>query len=273
MARHRSPRGRGAHQHLLTVAPRHRRRAGADALRSIPTPLRRGAAAVAVTGSAFSLVGGAAPDPETRPDAAVVPVAQASTDDEPVTEIFETAVQPVDPEPEIADAAGLVKAAQLAEQEVARAAEQAAAEAKAAAERAAAEAAAAEAARGPVDCGMSLSGLGAVKSNVRTAAQQLGCTFGRPAMHGVAGRAGTSDHPGGLAVDFMVDRGTGDRLAACALENMDALGVKYVIWRQRINFGNGWKPMEDRGGATANHFDHVHISFARGAGGGALRGC
>jgi dihydroorotate dehydrogenase subfamily 1 len=81
-----------------------------------------------VTGSAFSLVGGAAPDPETLPDAAVVPVAQASADDDPVTDVFETAVQPVDPEPEIADAAGLVKAAQLAEQEVARAAEQAGAE-------------------------------------------------------------------------------------------------------------------------------------------------
>jgi hypothetical protein len=202
-----------------------------------------------------------------RPDAAVVPLAQASpADDDPATGVFEAVVEPVDAEPEIADAAGLVKAAQLAEQQVARAAEQARAEA----ERAAAEA---EAARGPVDCDLSTSGLGAVKSNVRTAAQQLGCTFGEPTMHGVAGRAGTSDHPGGLAVDFMVDRATGDRLAACALENMDSLGVKYVIWRQRINHGSGWKAMEDRGGATANHFDHVHISFDRGAGGGTLRGC
>jgi hypothetical protein len=221
-----------------------------------------------VTGSAFSLVGGAAPDPEIRPDAAVVPVAQASPDDDPVTDVFETAVQPVDPEPEIADAAGLVKAAQLAEQEVTRAVDQAAAEAKAAADRAATEAA-----RGPVSCDLPTSGLGAVKSNVRTAAVQLGCTFGRPTMFGVAGRAGTSDHPGGLAVDFMVNRATGDRLADCALQNMDALGVKYVIWRQRINFGDGWKPMEDRGGATANHFDHVHVSFDRGRGGGTLRGC
>ena len=92
-------------------------------------------------------------------------------------------------------------------------------------------------------------------------------------MHGVAGRGGTSDHPGGLAVDFMVDRATGDALAACALENMEALGVKYVIWEQAINHGNGWKPMEDRGGATANHFDHVHVSFDGGGGGGPVRGC
>jgi hypothetical protein len=203
-----------------------------------------------------------------------VPVAQASTDEEPVADVFETAVQPVDAEPVIADAAGLVKAAQIAEQQAAQAAEQAAAaEAAAAAERAAAEKAAAEAARGPVSCDLPTSGLGAVKSNVRTAAVQLGCTFGEPAMHGVAGRAGTSDHPGGLAVDFMVDRSTGDRLADCVLANQEALGVKYVIWEQRINHGNGWKGMEDRGGATANHFDHVHVSFDRGQGGGSLRGC
>ncbi|MCO1660197.1 hypothetical protein KDL28_34570 [Pseudonocardia sp. S2-4] len=108
---------------------------------------------------------------------------------------------------------------------------------------------------------------------MRAAAEFLGCQFGEPAMHGVAGRAGTSDHPGGRAVDFMVDRSTGDGLAQCALDNQEALGVKYVIWEQQINHGSGWKQMEDRGGVTANHFDHVHISFEAGAGGGGLSGC
>jgi hypothetical protein len=65
----------------------------------------------------------------------------------------------------------------------------------------------------------------------------------------------------------MVDRATGDRLAGCALNNRAALGITYVIWRQRINFGNGWQPMEDRGGITANHYDHVHVSFGDAAGG------
>lgn len=278
MARHRSPRGRGAHQLPLVVAPG-RRRTGAGALRSVPTPLRRGAAAVAVTGSAFSLVGGASPElepePAPRPDPEVVPVAQArpATADELVVV---PAVEPVDPEPELVDAAELVKAVQLAEQEAQRVAERAAAEAQAAQERAVAEAAQAveaQAARGPADCGLDTGGLGRVKSHVRTAAAQLGCRFGEPDMHGVAGRAGTSDHPHGLALDFMVDRATGDALAACALENMDALGIKYVIWEQAINHGNGWKRMEDRGGDTANHFDHVHISFDRSGGGGPLRGC
>ena len=102
---------------------------------------------------------------------------------------------------------------------------------------------------------------------MRAAAQFLGCRFGEPTMYGVAGRAGTSDHPSGRAVDFMVDRATGDRLAACALNNRAALGITYVIWRQRINFGSGWQPMEDRGGVTANHYDHVHVSFGSSAGG------
>ena len=87
-----------------------------------------------------------------------------------------------------------------------------------------------------------------------------------------ASRAGTSDHPSGRAVDFMTDRASGDALADCALQNMDALGISYVIWEQRINHGSGWEPMEDRGGVTANHFDHVHISFD-GEGGGELTGC
>jgi hypothetical protein len=116
-------------------------------------------------------------------------------------------------------------------------------------------------------CGVSTSGLGAVKPHVRAAAQFLGCRFGEPTMFGVAGRAGTSDHPSGRAVDFMVDRATGDALAVCALNNRAALGVTYVIWRQRINFGSGWQMMEDRGGVTANHFDHVHVSFGAAAGG------
>jgi hypothetical protein len=205
-----------------------------------------------------------------------VPVAQAQPDepDEPEaaeagddTTLLASAVEPVDPDPDVADASELVKAVQLAEQEIARLAAE-----KAAAEKAAAEAAA-EAAKAAADCSLDLSDLGRVKSNVRSAAEQLGCRYGEPDMHGVAGRAGTSDHPSGLAVDFMVDRATGDALASCALENMDALGVKYVIWEQRINHGNGWKGMEDRGGATANHFDHVHVSFERGAGGGSVTGC
>ncbi|MEU4667823.1 hypothetical protein AB0F91_07610 [Amycolatopsis sp. NPDC023774] len=82
---------------------------------------------------------------------------------------------------------------------------------------------------------------------------------------GRAGRAGTSDHPAGLALDFMVDTTTGNALAAYVLAHQGQFGVTYVIWRQRINTGSGWKAMEDRGSPTANHFDHVHVSFESGA--------
>lgn len=81
---------------------------------------------------------------------------------------------------------------------------------------------------------------------------------------GRAGRAGVSDHPSGLALDFMVSRSTGDKIADYVLSHADLLSVKYVIWRQRIKFpGGSWKTMEDRGSATANHYDHVHVSFLR----------
>ncbi|WP_245633631.1 hypothetical protein [Amycolatopsis jejuensis] len=89
--------------------------------------------------------------------------------------------------------------------------------------------------------------------------------FDVDSVGGRAGRSGTSDHPAGLALDFMVDPKTGDALAAYVLAHESDFGVKYVIWRQRYNDGGGWSAMEDRGGETANHYDHVHVSFVDGA--------
>ncbi|GAA4196600.1 hypothetical protein [Microbispora amethystogenes] len=83
----------------------------------------------------------------------------------------------------------------------------------------------------------------------------------------------SGEHPLGRACDFMMSSGgsmpsaqmqaLGDSLAAWAIKNGPKLGVMYVIWRQRIyNLGHpGWRPMSDRGGVTANHYDHVHISM------------
>jgi len=79
------------------------------------------------------------------------------------------------------------------------------------------------------------------------------------------------EHPLGRACDFMMSAGgampsaanlaLGDEIAAWAIKNKAKLGVKYVIWRQRINHGSGWRFMSNRGGITANHFDHPHISM------------
>ncbi|GAB3112443.1 hypothetical protein GCM10027055_15410 [Janibacter alkaliphilus] len=84
-----------------------------------------------------------------------------------------------------------------------------------------------------------------------------------PHLSNIGGyRAGDSgDHGSGNAVDVMCGSADGDAVAAWATSNAGPLGIKYVIWEQRIWLpGQGWRAMEDRGSATANHFDHVHIS-------------
>jgi hypothetical protein len=57
------------------------------------------------------------------------------------------------------------------------------------------------------------------------------------------------------------DNALGDAAAEFALSQQAAMGIRYVIWRQRYNDGSGWEPMEDRGSITQNHYDHVHVAF------------
>lgn len=90
-------------------------------------------------------------------------------------------------------------------------------------------------------------GFGGVEPHVAEAGYHLMAVFGVPAsdVGGVASRPGnpTSDHPRGLALDFMVDTSTGNALAAYAEENSSALGINYILWQ------------------VPAHYDHVHISF------------
>nr|WP_130343987.1 hypothetical protein [Herbihabitans rhizosphaerae] len=111
-------------------------------------------------------------------------------------------------------------------------------------------------------CGTTLDG---VQSHVAQVGNHIATMFGVDDIGGRAARGGASDHPSGLALDFMVDTAKGNLIANYILANQKAFGVTYVIWRQRYNDGSGWSTMEDRGGATANHFDHVHVSFRSGA--------
>lgn len=102
-----------------------------------------------------------------------------------------------------------------------------------------------------------------VKPYVLTAANELGGMFGIKSIGGVGNRPNASDHPGGKAIDLMTR--TGGQLAAFAMANAKRLNIKYIIWNQHIwsvgHANQGWRMMEDRGGDTANHKDHVHISF------------
>jgi uncharacterized protein YraI len=74
------------------------------------------------------------------------------------------------------------------------------------------------------------------------------------------------DHGSGRAVDIMVSGETGWEIARFVQARAAELGVAYVIYEQRIWMrgeptGN-WEWMEDRGSATANHYDHVHVSVS-----------
>lgn len=108
--------------------------------------------------------------------------------------------------------------------------------------------------------------LGAVKPALRALVHVLAPKFGIRVVGGY--RASATDpngHPAGLAADFMTTSlAQGDRLAAYAKTNAASLGVDYILWKQRIwsvsRAAEGWRPMEDRGSETANHFDHVHIN-------------
>lgn len=78
----------------------------------------------------------------------------------------------------------------------------------------------------------------------------------------------SSDHPNGRALDVMIpsyktNKALGDRVAAYVIANNQALHVKSIIWRQRsyTMTRGSWVGMAGRGGDTANHMDHVHISF------------
>jgi len=68
-----------------------------------------------------------------------------------------------------------------------------------------------------------------------------------------------------LAADFMVysDGAKGNAVAQYVIDNAARFKVQYVIWKQRIYLigGSGWQAMADRGSPTANHMDHVHVSF------------
>ena len=94
--------------------------------------------------------------------------------------------------------------------------------------------------------------------------------YGTTDIYGV--RQGDSgDHGSGNAVDVMTYDNTqlGQEVADYATSNMEANNISYVIYQQKFYaptnniYGPAytWNEMPDRGDATANHMDHVHVSF------------
>ena len=97
--------------------------------------------------------------------------------------------------------------------------------------------------------------------------------FPMPYGVGCLRRGDPGEHGVGRACDFMMapggrmasgdDLARGNALAEWCIRNGRRLGIMYIIWQQRyydIRTGGGWRMMSDRGGPTANHYDHVHVS-------------
>ncbi|GAA3441758.1 hypothetical protein GCM10018955_11960 [Planomonospora venezuelensis] len=118
------------------------------------------------------------------------------------------------------------------------------------------------------------SGSGGLTARTVTMRNLVLQTFPMPYGYGCLRPGDPGDHGSGRACDFMMSTGgrvpteearaRGDRLAQWAISNGQRLGVMYVIWQQKyydVRTGAGWRMMANRGGNTANHIDHVHISM------------
>jgi len=76
------------------------------------------------------------------------------------------------------------------------------------------------------------------------------------------------EHSSGKAIDIMTDDSSvGYAIADFLKAHAAELDLYDVIYRQHIwtpvRASEGWRSMPNRGSATANHFDHVHVSTNR----------
>ena len=78
------------------------------------------------------------------------------------------------------------------------------------------------------------------------------------------GQANRGTHSTGHSLDIMVSGARGHEVADFLQNRQAELGIKYLIYEQKIwnieQSSAGWRGMADRGGITANHYDHVHVT-------------
>ncbi len=87
-----------------------------------------------------------------------------------------------------------------------------------------------------------------------------------PELSSYGGQDGHGEHVNGEAIDFMVSSSSvGERVKDFLYAHHTELDLFDIIWAQHIwtiqRAGEGFRSMSDRGSATANHFDHVHIKI------------
>lgn len=87
-----------------------------------------------------------------------------------------------------------------------------------------------------------------------------------PELTTYGGQDGHGEHVNGEAIDFMVPSASvGERVKDFVYAHRGELGLFDIIWAQHIwtieRSAEGFRSMSDRGSATANHYDHVHIKI------------
>lgn len=108
-------------------------------------------------------------------------------------------------------------------------------------------------------------GLKGISSNTSKAADFFGSKYGIRTIGGYRSKGSVpgSDHPKGLALDYMINnlkngKSVGTALANDLIKNYKAWNVKYVIWNRYIwSPGRGWRKYR----GPSPHTDHVHASF------------
>lgn len=85
-----------------------------------------------------------------------------------------------------------------------------------------------------------------------------------PELTSYGGQDGHGEHVNGQAIDFMTpSHAVGERVKDYLYAHHSEFDLFDIIWAQRIwtieRSGEGFRPMSNRGSATANHYDHVHI--------------
>ncbi|QJW36368.1 SH3 domain-containing protein [Cellulosimicrobium protaetiae] len=103
-----------------------------------------------------------------------------------------------------------------------------------------------------------------LRANARAVYRSVCANFPQVTSYGGIRPGDSGDHGSGRALDIMITGETGWQIARYLQANAGALGITYLIYQQQIwmagDPASAWSGMEDRGGATANHFDHVHVS-------------
>ena len=106
---------------------------------------------------------------------------------------------------------------------------------------------------------------GGITDNASDVLRAICARFPQVSSYGGYRADSNSAHSSGRAIDAMIsNQSVGWRIARFVRANAGELGVTEVIYSQKIwttqRSGEGWRGMSDRGSATANHYDHVHVT-------------